>query len=66
MFGLAAYGLFRAVVAGGTAFLTSDRAGPYLTGAAVGAAGFYELTPLKSVCLRHCRTPLHVILGGWR
>jgi predicted metal-binding integral membrane protein DUF2182 len=26
----------------------------------------YELTPLKSVCLRHCRSPLHFILGGWR
>jgi predicted metal-binding membrane protein len=29
------------------------------TGAAVFAvAGIYELTPLKSVCLRHCRSPL--------
>jgi len=29
------------------------------TGAAVFAvAGIYQLTPLKSVCLRHCRSPL--------
>ena len=66
VYGLAAYGLFRAIVAGGTDFLAWDRAGPYVAGAAVGAAGVYELTPLKGVCLRHCRTPLHFILGGWR
>src|SRR3954465_7422405 len=43
-----------------------DRAGPYVVGGAVAAAGLYELTPLKSVCLRHCRSPLHFVLGGWR
>ena len=26
----------------------------------------YELTPLKSVCLKHCRSPLHYVMGGWR
>jgi len=26
------------------------------------AAGAYQLTPLKSVCLRHCRTPLSVLV----
>ncbi|HEU0247491.1 MAG TPA: DUF2182 domain-containing protein [Gaiellaceae bacterium] len=26
------------------------------------AAGTYQLTPLKSVCLRHCRTPLSVLV----
>jgi predicted metal-binding membrane protein len=26
----------------------------------------YELTPLKAVCLRHCRSPLHYVLGGWK
>ena len=29
-------------------------------------AGLYELTPLKQACLRHCRTPLHFLLHGWR
>jgi hypothetical protein len=29
-------------------------------------AGIYELTPLKTVCLRHCRSPMHFLLGGWR
>ena len=40
--------------------------GRYVTGAALAAAGLYELTPLKSVCLRHCRTPLHFVLSRWR
>jgi predicted metal-binding membrane protein len=30
------------------------------------AAGLYQLTPLKSVCLKHCRTPARFIAGHWR
>ncbi len=40
--------------------------GPWIAGGAVAAAGLYELTPLKDVCLRHCRTPLHFVLHSWR
>jgi predicted metal-binding membrane protein len=29
-------------------------------------AGLYQLTPLKDVCLRHCRTPLSFVLSHWR
>ena len=29
-------------------------------------AAAYELTPLKTVCLRHCRSPLGFLLGSWR
>jgi predicted metal-binding membrane protein len=29
-------------------------------------AGVYQLTPLKDVCLRHCRTPLAFVMGHWR
>ncbi len=64
--GLVAYGLFRALAAGVGDLLAWDRAGPYVAGGAVAAAGLYELTPLKQVCLRHCRTPLHFLLHGWR
>ena len=28
-------------------------------------AGIYQLTPVKDVCLRHCRTPMHFLLHGW-
>ena len=40
-------------------------AGPYVAGGAILAAGLYQLTPIKDVCLRHCRTPLHFLLHGW-
>jgi predicted metal-binding membrane protein len=30
------------------------------------AAGLWQLTPLKAVCLRHCRTPLGFLIGNWR
>src|SRR5205085_2022568 len=59
VYGLCAYGLFRIVKSVDTGFLAWQRAGPYVAGVAVAAAGLYELTPLKSVCLRHCRSPLH-------
>jgi predicted metal-binding membrane protein len=65
-YGLAAYGLYRLVLHFGSGFLAWNRGGPYVAGTAIALAGLYELTPLKSVCLRHCRSPLHFILGGWR
>ena len=64
--GLAAYGIYRAFLSAGTGWLAWDHAGPYVAGAALGAAGIYQLTPLKDVCLRHCRSPLHYLLHGWR
>ena len=30
------------------------------------AAGLYQLTPLKEVCLRKCRTPIAFIMTSWR
>jgi predicted metal-binding membrane protein len=66
LYGLAAYGLYRLIVHFDFGFLEWDSGGRYVAGAAIAAAGLYELTPLKSVCLRHCRTPLHFVLGHWR
>jgi predicted metal-binding membrane protein len=65
-YGLAAYGLFRLVGALDFRFLRWDEGGPIVAGAAIAAAGIYQLTPFKSACLRHCRSPLHFVLGGWR
>jgi len=65
-YGLAAYGLFRLVDAFHLHFLGWHTQGPIVAGAALVAAGVYQLTPLKRVCLRHCRSPLHFVLGGWR
>jgi predicted metal-binding membrane protein len=64
--GLLAFGVDALVRAVDPAFLAWDREGPLVTGAAVAAAGLYELTPLKLRCLRHCRTPLRFLIGHWR
>jgi predicted metal-binding membrane protein len=29
-------------------------------------AGIFQVSPLKQVCLRHCRSPLGFLLGHWR
>ncbi len=65
-YGLAAYGLFRLIRTLDLHVLAWSAQGPKVAGAAVAAAGVYQLTPLKRVCLRHCRSPLHFVLGGWR
>jgi predicted metal-binding membrane protein len=66
VYGLAAYGAFRVLEAHHPAFLAWGREGPVVAGAAVIAAGAYQLTPLKRACLRHCRTPLHFVMHRWR
>jgi predicted metal-binding membrane protein len=35
-------------------------------GALLVLAGLYQLTPLKTICLRHCRTPLSFVMTHWR
>jgi predicted metal-binding membrane protein len=66
LYGLAAYGVYRLVVDAAPGWLGWSRAGPYVAGGAIAAAGLYQLTPLKEACLRRCRGPLHFIVGGWR
>lgn len=65
-YGVAVYGVYRAVAAADPAVLAWDRRGPLVAGAAVAVAGAYELTPLKRACLRHCRSPLAFVLHRWR
>ena len=65
-YGLVAYGLYRLLVHYAGDFFAWDSGGRWVAGAAIAAAGIYELTPLKSVCLRHCRSPMHYVLGHWR
>lgn len=66
LLGLAAYGVYRGVKAADPGFLAWDEQGPIVAGAAAALAGVYQLTPLKRVCLKHCRGPLHFALHGWR
>jgi predicted metal-binding membrane protein len=65
-YGLLAYGVFRLLDALDMGALAWDRAGPYVAGGAILAAGLYQLTPFKDVCLRHCRSPIHFLAHGWR
>jgi predicted metal-binding membrane protein len=38
----------------------------WLGGAILIAAGVWQFTPLKRICLRHCRSPLSFLVQGWR
>lgn len=66
LYGLAAYGIFRLLRDAHLHALGWHAQGPLIAGGAIVAAGIYQLSPLKRVCLRHCRSPLHYVLGGWR
>jgi predicted metal-binding membrane protein len=65
LFGVGAYLLSLVVPALGmmAAGLRMDQ--PVVAGVVLALAGLYQLSPLKQVCLRHCRSPLSVILHGW-
>ena len=71
---LAAWGGFSAVAAGlqwglGRLGLLSPMmttTSYWLGGAILVAAGLWQLTPVKGVCLRHCRSPLSFLAHGWR
>ncbi len=65
-YGLVAYAVYRGIRASAPSFLAWDDRGPWVAGGALIAAGLYQLTPLKSACLRHCRSPLHFLLQGRR
>ena len=45
-----------------------ESAGDWLAAGAIVAAAVYQLSPLKDACLRHCRSPLGVLLrrGAFR
>ncbi|HVC87944.1 MAG TPA: DUF2182 domain-containing protein [Gaiellaceae bacterium] len=66
MYGLLAYGVYRALRAIDLHLLAWSHHGPLVAGSVLVATGVYQLTPFKRVCLRHCRSPLHYVLGGWR
>lgn len=44
----------------------TGRLPPVLGAIVVIAAGIYQLSPLKSVCLTHCRSPFEFVLNHWR
>jgi predicted metal-binding membrane protein len=40
--------------------------GARLGGLLIAAAGVYQLSPLKRICLRRCRTPMSFVATSWR
>src|SRR4029434_9893610 len=38
----------------------------YVSAGMLVVAGLFQRSPLKQVCLRHCRSPLGFLLGHWR
>jgi len=39
---------------------------PFLGGSLLVAAGVFQWTPLKSICLSRCRSPLNLLMTEWR
>jgi predicted metal-binding membrane protein len=64
--GLIGYGIIQLGEALSLDFLAWDEAGPYVAGGVIIAAAIYQLTPLKNVCLKHCRSPMMFLLERWQ
>jgi len=64
--GVVAYGIAVAgdTLAGESMWLMDNA--PRIGGALLIAAGVYQLSPLKYVCLNKCRSPMSFILTSWR
>jgi predicted metal-binding membrane protein len=58
----AQYGLHRAALLSPAMASTS----PVVGGLILVTAGVYQLLPFKSICLTHCRSPLHFLQHDWR
>ena len=66
LFGIGAYLLALVIPSLGMMAVGLRIDNPVAAGVVLIVAGLYQLSPLKQVCLRHCRSPLSVILHGWR
>ena len=69
----AAVGLLVYALVQASSELASDRVSldrgvwrPLALGATLAIAGLYQFTPLKQICLRHCRSPLAFVAQYWR
>ena len=65
-FGLLAFAAGTAVSGLAMQHASVSLAIPAATAVALVIAGAYQLTPLKRVCLRHCRSPLSFFTTSWR
>ena len=68
------WGLFSAVataaqwalVSSGLLSMAMASTNQSLSAAILIAAGLWQFTPLKTACLRHCRSPFHFVVSGFR
>jgi predicted metal-binding membrane protein len=63
--GVLAYGVVAGVGALHLHWLAWSAGGPYVAGGVIVGAALYELTPVKSACLSHCRDTERLV-GRWR
>ena len=66
LFSLAAAGLQWAMEAARLMSPMLEITNVWLGAAILVAAGLWQLTPMKTACLRHCRSPLGFLIGNWR
>jgi predicted metal-binding membrane protein len=64
--GVAADLTYMAAQALGARLSGGSGAVPIIGGAIIVLAGLYQFSPLKHVCLAHCRSPFQIIFHGWR
>ncbi|HEU0113937.1 MAG TPA: DUF2182 domain-containing protein [Thermomicrobiales bacterium] len=66
--GVVVYWLIQLASDAATRLGAGDRAtwAPIALGATLIVAGVYQLTPLKRMCLGHCRSPLSFVMTHWR
>lgn len=65
-YAVAATGLQWALREGAQAVPELSAAHPWMTGGLLIAAGLYQFTPLKDLCLSQCRNPMTWFMGNWR
>lgn len=66
LFSLIATGAQWGLQASGRISMMAGSGSQLLSATILIAAGLWQLTPLKQVCLRHCRSPLQFITNGFR
>lgn len=66
LFGVPVYGASVAVASLAARWQSFDAAMPYAVAGVLVAAGVYQLTEAKRVCLRYCESPLGFLMRRWR
>ena len=60
------FALYAGVLAAEASVLRAASSTAQISGVILMAAGLYQLTPLKEVCLSHCRAPVRFVGTFWR